>query len=40
MADSAVLTFADPDAYHETLRDVQAQGVVTARNNFRADLTM
>jgi AraC-like DNA-binding protein len=37
MPDSAVLTFTDPDAYHAAIRDAQAQGVVTARGNFRAD---
>jgi hypothetical protein len=38
MPDSAVRTFTDPDAYNAALRDVQAQGVVTGRGNFRAEL--
>jgi len=36
---SAVLTFTDLDAYHAALRGAQAQGVVTARGKFRAELT-
>jgi AraC-like DNA-binding protein len=39
MPSSAVLTFTDPDAFHAALRDVQAQGVITARGTFRAELT-
>jgi AraC-like DNA-binding protein len=39
MPSSAVLTFTDPDAYHGALRDAQAQGVVTARGKFHAELT-
>jgi AraC-like DNA-binding protein len=39
MPASAVLSFTDPDAYHAALRDVQADGVVTARGSFRAELT-
>jgi AraC-like DNA-binding protein len=39
MPDSAVLTFSDLDAYHGALRDAQAQGVVTARGKFHAQLT-
>lgn len=38
MPDSAVLTFTDPDAYHAALR-TQAQFIVPARGNFRAELT-
>ena len=37
MPDSAVATFTDPDAYHAAIRDVQAQGVVSGRGDFRAD---
>jgi AraC-like DNA-binding protein len=39
MPDSAVVTFTDLDAYHAALRDVQAQGAVTARGKFHAELT-
>jgi hypothetical protein len=39
MPDSAVLTFTDPDAYYAAIRDAQAQGVVTGRGKFRAELT-
>ena len=39
MPSSAVLTFTDLDVYHAALRDVQAQGVVTAGGQFRAELT-
>src|SRR5260370_11059345 len=39
MPDSAVLTFTDPDAYLVALRDVQAQGAITGRGKFRAELT-
>jgi AraC-like DNA-binding protein len=39
MPDSAVHTFTDLDVYHAAMRDVQAQSVVTARGNFRAQLT-
>jgi AraC-like DNA-binding protein len=39
MPSSAVLTFTDLDVYHAALRDVQAEGAVTARGKFRAELT-
>ena len=39
MPDSAVLTFTDPDVYHAAIRNAQVEGVVTARGNFRAELT-
>ena len=39
MPDSEVMTFTDPDAYLATFRYAQAQGVVTARGKFRAELT-
>jgi AraC-like DNA-binding protein len=37
MADSAVRTFTDPDAYHAAIRDAHAEGVVTGRGSFRAE---
>jgi AraC-like DNA-binding protein len=39
MPDSEVMTFTDPDAYLATFRYAQAQGIVTARGKFRAELT-
>jgi len=40
MPDSAVLTFADPDAYHASIRRTQVvEGVVTARGEYRSELT-
>jgi len=40
MADSAVLTFTDPDAYHANIRRTQVvEGVVTARGEYRSELT-
>ena len=39
MPDSAVLTFSDPDVYYAAIRNAQVEGVVTARGNFRAELT-
>jgi AraC-like DNA-binding protein len=39
MPDSSVVTFADPDAYHEALGYAQVQAVVTAHGKFRAGLT-
>jgi AraC-like DNA-binding protein len=39
MPDSAVVTFADPDAYHASFRGLQVEGVVTARGEYRAELT-
>jgi hypothetical protein len=39
MADSAVLTFTDPDAYHAAMPGAHAEGVVTARGYFRAEST-
>ena len=36
---STVLTFTDPDAYHAAIRDVHAEGVITARGNFRVEST-
>jgi AraC-like DNA-binding protein len=39
MPDSAVRTFTDPEAYHAAMRHAQAEGVVTARGNFRAEST-
>jgi len=38
MADSAVLTFTDPDAYHANIRRAQVvQGVVTTRGEYRSE---
>jgi AraC-like DNA-binding protein len=39
MPDSAVLTFADPDAYHAAIRAPEVQGFITAPGNFHAELT-
>jgi hypothetical protein len=39
MPNSAVLTFTDPDAFYAAVRNAQVDGVVTARGNFRAELT-
>jgi len=39
MSWSAFRTFTDPDAYYAAIRGTQADGVVTKRGNFRADLT-
>jgi len=40
MPDSAVMTFTDPDAYHANIRRSQVvEGVVTARGEYRAELT-
>jgi AraC-like DNA-binding protein len=39
MPDSAVVTFTDSDAYHAAIRNAQVEGVVTARGDFRTELT-
>jgi hypothetical protein len=39
MPGSTITTFTDLDAYHASLRDARADGVVTARGNYRAELT-
>jgi len=39
MSWSAFRTFTDPDAYYAAIRGTHADGVVTARGNFRADIT-
>ena len=39
MASSAVHTFTDPDAYHAAIRDTHAEGIITGRGDFRAELT-
>jgi AraC-like DNA-binding protein len=40
MPGSTVLTFTDPDAYHAAVRNAQVEGVVTARGDYRAELTL
>ncbi len=39
MPDSTVVTFNDPDTFYAAVRNAQVEGVVTARGNFRAELT-
>ena len=39
MPDIAVRVFTNPDALHAAVRHLQAEGVVTAHGNFRAELT-
>ncbi|HEY1430257.1 MAG TPA: helix-turn-helix domain-containing protein [Stellaceae bacterium] len=39
MPSSEVHTFTDPDAYHAAIRDSHAEGVITGRGDFRAELT-
>lgn len=39
MPASAVSTLTDPDAYHAALRNAEVEGVVTARGDYRAELT-
>jgi hypothetical protein len=39
MPSSAVRRFTDPDALHAAIRDAHAEGIVTARGNFRAEFT-
>ena len=39
MPNSAVVTFTDPDEFYAAVRNAQVDGVVTARGNFRAELT-
>jgi AraC-like DNA-binding protein len=39
LPDSAVLAFTDPDAYYATIRTAEVKGVVTARGDYRAELT-
>jgi len=39
MPDSAVVTFTNPDAYHAGFRGLQVEGVVTARGEYRTELT-
>jgi len=39
MASSAIQTFADPDAFHAAIRAERVEGAVTARGEFRAELT-
>jgi hypothetical protein len=37
---STVSTFTDPDAYHAAIRHTHAEGIVTGRGQFRAELTL
>jgi len=39
MPDNAVLTFTDPGAYHANILRSQVDGVVTARGEYRTELT-
>lgn len=39
MPSSTVRTFTDSDAYHAAIRDAHAEGIVTGRGVFRAELT-
>ena len=39
MPSSTVRTFTDPDAYHAAIRHTHAEGIVTGRGQFRAELT-
>lgn len=39
MPSSAVLTFTEPDAYYAAIRTAEVKGVVTARGDYRAELT-
>ena len=38
MISSTVRAFNDPDAFHKAIRDAQAEGVITRRGNFQAEL--
>ena len=40
MPSSTVRTFTDPDAYHAAIRHTHAEGIVTGRGQFRAELTI
>src|SRR6516162_9522589 len=37
---STVSTFTDPDAYHAAIRHTHAEGIVTGRGQFRAELIL
>jgi hypothetical protein len=39
MPDSAVTTFTEPDAFHAAIRTAEVKCVVTARGDYRAELT-
>ena len=39
MPSSTIRTFTDPDAFHEAIRDAHAEGIVTGRGTFGAELT-
>jgi hypothetical protein len=40
MPSSTVHTFTDPDAYHAAIRDAHAEGIVTERGTFGAELRL
>ena len=40
MPSSTVRTFTDPDAYHAAIRHTHAEGIVTGRGQFHAELTL
>jgi hypothetical protein len=40
MPSSAVRTFTDPDAYHAAIQNAEVEGVVTARGEYRTELTL
>jgi hypothetical protein len=37
---SSVRTFTDPDAFHAAIRHSHAEGIVSGRGRFRAELTL
>jgi hypothetical protein len=39
MPSISVLTFTEPDAYYAAIRTAEVDGVVTARGDYRAELT-
>jgi hypothetical protein len=40
MPSSAISTFTNPDAYHAAIQNAQVEGVVTARGEYRTELTL
>ena len=39
MPQSIVRNFTDPDAFHAAIEDTHAEGIITERGDFRAELT-